>query len=169
MIRKIKIFTLGGSIDKTYSMLESDFVVGEPEVKNTFKHANTGFIIEYEEFLRKDSLEISDAEREELRDMIEKDKSKYILITHGTDTIHHTARALSAIRDKVIILTGAMRPAAFRDTDAQFNLGGAVIALQTLADGVYIVMNGKVFNPLNIRKNMETGRFEEKNEREETE
>jgi len=160
-IKKIKIYTLGGSIDKTYSMKESDFVVHDPQVGSILKQANVTVPYEIEEFLRKDSLEINEDEREVLCKKILADPYDYIIITHGTDTMHLTGKALSSIENKVIVITGAMRPASFKETDANFNIGAAFIAVQTMPPGVYMVMNGKIFNPEKVVKNFDKKAFEE--------
>ena len=160
--KKIKIYTLGGSIDKNYSMEESDFVVDFPKVDAILKQANTTIPYEIEEVLRKDSLEISATDRQSLVKKILAESCKHIIITHGTDTMHLTGQTLSSIKDKVIVITGAMRPASFKNTDAEFNIGAAFIAVQTLPPGVYMVMNGKIFDPTRVHKNFEIKAFEEK-------
>lgn len=157
---KIKVFTTGGSIDKIYSTRESNFVVDEPQVFAIFQDANVGFDFEIESLTRKDSLELSDSDRQLIAHKVRSTPEKYILITHGTDTMISTALELIGISGKVIVLTGAMQPAAFKYSDAPFNIGGAVVALQTLPEGVYLVMNGKVFDPRHARKNMALDRFE---------
>ena len=159
---KIKIFTLGGSIDKNYSMQESDFIVDVPQIGKILNEANVTLPYEIEEIVRKDSLEITDEERTTLRKKIENEAVKHIIITHGTDTMHLTGKALSSIKDKVIVITGAMQPASFKDTDAHFNIGTAFMAVQTFEPGVYIVMNGQVFDPNSVGKNMVTRSFEKK-------
>ncbi|MFC2134690.1 asparaginase domain-containing protein [Bacteroidota bacterium] len=160
--KKIKIFTLGGSIDKNYSMEKSDFVVDAPQISKVLEEANVTFPFEVEEIIRKDSLKITDDERTLLRKKIENETAKRIIITHGTDTMHLTGQALQSIKDKTIVITGAMQPAAFKNTDAHFNIGTAFIAVQTLDPGVYIVMNGQVFDPNDMKKNMDTKTFEKK-------
>ncbi|MEW5872546.1 MAG: asparaginase domain-containing protein [Chloroflexota bacterium] len=157
---KIKVFTTGGSIDKAYSTQSSSFEVGEPQVASILCDANAAFEYEIEPLLRKDSLEITPAERAALVDRVRSDPHHYILITHGTDSMIATGLALADIPGKVIVLTGAMQPAEFRHTDAHFNLGGAITALQTLPEGVYIVMNGQVFDPQYAKKNLAQNRFE---------
>ncbi|MBA3712495.1 MAG: asparaginase [Pyrinomonadaceae bacterium] len=150
---KIKIFTTGGSIDKIYDLHASDFLVGSPQVGDMLREAKVTVAFEVEEFARKDSLQITDEEREQLKRLVADDSARRIVITHGTDTMHLTAQALSTIADKVIVLTGAMQPASFKDTDARFNVGCAFIAVQTLPAGVYVVMNGRVFDPFRVKKN----------------
>jgi L-asparaginase len=157
---KIKIFTTGGSIDKTYDLHASEFLVGPPQIGNVLREANVTVPFEVEEFTRKDSLQITDEEREQLKQLVSSDPAHRIIITHGTDTMNLTGQALSTIPGKVIILTAAMQPASFKDTDAHFNIGCAFIAVQTLPDGVYLVMNGRVFDPFRINKNTELRCFD---------
>jgi L-asparaginase len=157
---KIKVFTTGGSIDKIYSTRESNFVVDEPQVAGIFQQANVVFEYEVAQLFRKDSLELSESDRWMITQKVRAAQERYILITHGTDTMIATALELLGTPDKVIVLTGAMQPAAFKDSDAAFNVGSAVVALQTLPEGVYVVMNGKVFDPRYARKNLEMDRFE---------
>ena len=158
---KIKIFTTGGSIDKFYSTQESTFVVGEPQIGNILQEANVTLDFEVESLLKKDSLDITDDDRRMIFEKVKSDPHRHIVITHGTDTMIVTARMLAQIPDKVIVLTGAMQPAAFKKTDAACNVGCAIIAAQTLPNGVYVVMNGRVFDPHKAVKNLEVGRFEE--------
>jgi L-asparaginase len=158
---QIKIFTTGGSIDKVYSTQSSQFEVGSSQVWPILDEANLNLEYEIEALLAKDSLEITDADREMIAGRVRQEACRHILITHGTDTMINTALVLTDIPGKVIVLTGAMQPAAFKRSDATFNLGFALAALQTLPDGVYIAMNGRVFEPLKVRKNPQLDRFEE--------
>lgn len=157
---KVKIFTTGGSLDKGYSTQQSAFVVQEPQIRTILEEANVTLNYEVESLLRKDSLEITDADREIILEKVRAEPASHILITHGTDTMAQTGRILSSIRGKTIVLTGAMQPAAFKRTDAHFNIGFAIAALRTLPEGVYIAMNGAIFDPHNVRKDMELDRFE---------
>ena len=159
--QRIKIFTTGGSIDKIYSTQSSQFVVGAPQAGAILADANVTCAYEIEALLTKDSLEISAEDREMLAARVRGEPCARILITHGTDTMVNTALALTDISGKVIVLTGAMQPAAFKRSDAAFNLGFALAALQTLPEGVYIAMNGRIFDPLRVRKNIGLDRFEE--------
>jgi L-asparaginase len=156
----IKIFATGGSIDKTYSTKSSDFVVADPQIDDILRDANVSIAYEIVSLMKKDSLEITPADRQLIVEAVTAAPQQRIIITHGTDTMIDTAQALTGIPDKVIVLTGAMQPAAFKHTDAAFNIGCAVIAVQILPDGVYIVMNGKIFDPHNARKNIDRNRFE---------
>lgn len=157
---KLKIFTTGGTIDKIYFDDLSDYEVGEPQVDEILREAKVRFEYEIHEVVRKDSLYMTDEDRAMLRKLIEADSHRLILITHGTDSMVETARYLYNIADKVIVLTGALTPAHFRKTDAAFNVGCAVGALQVLPPGVYIAMNGQVFPADKVRKNRSAGCFE---------
>ena len=157
---KLKIFTTGGTIDKVYFDDLSNYEVGDPQVEEILKEAKAGFGYEIEEIVRKDSIYITDEDRAVLRRRIEADSNRLILITHGTDTMADTARFLLGIPDKVIVLTGALAPARFRKSDAAFNIGCAVGALQALQPGVYIAMSGCIFPADKVRKNREAGCFE---------
>jgi L-asparaginase len=157
----IKIYTTGGSIDKAYSTQESSFVVGEPQIGSILRQANVALEYEVESLLKKDSLEITDHDRQKIADRIAADPHRQIVITHGTDTMVETALRLTSVGGKVIVLTGAMQPAAFKESDAAFNVGCAILAVQTLPEGVYVVMNGRVFDPHHAQKNLDLDRFEE--------
>ena len=158
---KVKIFTTGGSIDKGYSTEESDFIVGEPTIEQILIEANVTLDYEIVSLIKKDSLEISDDDRRAIYERVKTDPNRYIVITHGTDTMIQTAQALSQIPNKVIVLAGAMQPSTFKVSDAAFNVGGAILAVQTLPEGVYIAMNGRILNPQESIKNLELDRFEE--------
>ncbi len=157
---RIKIFTTGGSLDKGYSTGESAFVVQEPRIEEILAEANVTFEYEIEPLFRKDSLEITEGDREVIVEAVKGEPCERILITHGTDTMAETGQRLSSVQGKTIVLTGAMQPASFKHTDAHFNIGFALAVLQTLPHGVYIAMNGGVFDPHEVRKNMELDRFE---------
>lgn len=113
--------------------------------------------------LRKDSLHITAEDRELLRAAIAAQPARHVLVTHGTDTMVETAQVLASITDKTIVLTGALNPARFRGSDAEFNIGTAVGAVQSLPPGVYIAMNGRVWDPRRVRKNVAANRFEAAN------
>ena len=158
---KIKIYTTGGTIDKVYFDQKSDYQVGDPQAKGVLERANVVLDYEVESLMKKDSLDLTDTDRQLIRKSVESTPLTNIVITHGTDTMIDTARVLKDIADKTIVMTGSMYPAQFRDSDAVFNIGCAVTAAQTLPPGVYIVMNGRIFNPKKARKNVELNRFEE--------
>jgi L-asparaginase len=157
----LEIFTTGGTIDKVYFDAKSTFQVGEPQISEVLREANLTIDYRVTSLLRKDSLELNDDDRALIRRAIEDCDAEEIVITHGTDTLIDTARALAGIAGKTVVLTGAMQPARFRLTDAVFNIASAIIAAQTLDSGVYIAMNGRIFDPFKSRKNVEMNRFEE--------
>lgn len=156
----IKIFTTGGTIDKIYFDANSEFQVGEPQIAEVLTEANVTFAFEVESVLRKDSLDMTDADRQLIRARVAQDACERILVTHGTDTMIQTALALRDIPGKTIVLTGAMQPARLRVSDAFFNIGFAIAAAQLLPPGVYIAMNGEIFDPHSARKNVAKHQFE---------
>jgi L-asparaginase len=157
---QLAVFSMGGTIDKIYFDDLSDYTVGEPQVGLILAGANLDLDFEVIEVARKDSLYVTDGERRELRRRIADDPRRFVLVTHGTDTMAETAKVLADIPDKVIVLTGAMTPARFAASDATFNVGCAVGAVQALPPGVYLAMNGRVFAAGAVRKNRQKGRFE---------
>ncbi len=157
---KLLVITVGGTIDKVYFDASSAYEVGEPTVPHIYQ--STGATLDYEmlPLMRKDSLEMDDADRALICDACEKADQDNILITHGTDTMSVTAEALKGIKGKTIVLTGAMAPARFRETDAVFNIGFATSSAQAMPPGIYIAMNGQIFPAGKVRKNREAGCFE---------
>jgi len=157
---QIAIFTTGGTIDKVYFDAKGGYEVGVPMVQRILQDARVLVDVSVTELLRKDSLQMTDADRDTIRQALVDSASTRIIVTHGTDTMIETARVLKAVRDKTIVLTGALQPARFTDSDAPFNLGMAMAAVQTLPAGVYVVANGTVFPADGVRKNRELNRFE---------
>ncbi|MCW8904208.1 asparaginase domain-containing protein [Sedimenticola sp.] len=157
---KIKIYTTGGTIDKIYFDQKSEFQVGEPQILELLREANITFDFEVESLMRKDSLDMNDADRALIAERILKDSNERILLTHGTDTMVETAKALVGIPGKTIVLVGSMQPARLRYSDAIFNIGYAVATVQMMPPGIYVAMNGQVFDPLHARKNVAGHRFE---------
>ena len=155
----ILVVTTGGTIDKVYFDAKSEFEVGRSMVGDLLREAQVHAPYETLEVLRKDSLDLTDADRELIRASIAAKPNRRVVVTHGTDTMTQTARALVAIEGKTIVLTGALSPARFANTDAAFNVGMAFAAVQTLSDGVYIAMNGRVFDARRVRKDRATNRF----------
>ncbi|MFL6547569.1 MAG: asparaginase domain-containing protein [Povalibacter sp.] len=155
----IVIVTTGGTIDKAYFDALSEYQVGETMVAQLLKIGRVAYPWRIVELLRKDSLDLTDEDRNRLQQTVGELPERRVVITHGTDTMTDTARALSGIRDKVIVLTGALAPARFSESDATFNLGMAFAAVQVASAGVYIAMNGQVFNADEVRKDREQGRF----------
>ena len=160
MISKLLIITTGGTIDKIYFDDKSDYQVGEPQISQILHLMHVAFDFEVSALMRKDSLHITDDDRRLIRAAISASDTAHILITHGTDTMVETAAELVGIEGKTIVLTGALNPARFRDSDAIFNIGCAVGAVQALPPGVYIAMNGKVWDPEHVRKNRRQNVFE---------
>ena len=157
---QIEIFTTGGTIDKVYFDAKGAYHVGAPMVRELLVHARLSEIPEITELLRKDSLEMTEADRQVIRAAVVASAAPRILLTHGTDTMVATARALAGIAGKTIVLTGALQPGRFADSDAAFNLGLAFGAVQLCSAGVYVVANGRVFPADKVRKNLELNRFE---------
>ena len=141
----IRFITTGGTIDKIYFDELSQFEVGDSQVRHVLTEALVGFDYDVVPMMQKDSLELTDADRQQLQDFVASDDAERYVITHGTDTMPQTADALADLTDKTIVLTGALSPARFRSTDAVFNVGMAVAAVQVAAPGVYIAMSGRVF------------------------
>ncbi len=158
---KVKFLTTGGTIDKVYFDAKSEFQVGSPQVLEVIKEANVTFEFEIESILQKDSLDMNDADRQLIRQRVEAEPCTRIVVTHGTDTMVETGRALLGIAGKTVVLTGSMQPARFRSTDAVFNIGTAIGAVQCLRAGVYLAMNGRIFDPQHTRKNRERNCFED--------
>lgn len=156
----IKIFTTGGTFDKIYFDAKSEFHIGDPIIPALLEEANVSFEFEVESLLKKDSLDMDETDCATIRNAVGKAAQDKILITHGTDTMVETARALEDIADKTIVLFGAMQPARMRYSDAMYNLGVASAAVQLLPAGVYLAMNGKIFDPRKVTKNRAFNRFE---------
>ena len=161
MNMKIKIFTTGGTIDKMYFDQKSEYQVGDPQARGVLEKANVVVEYEVESILKKDSLDLTDSDRELIKNKVVSAPFDKIIVTHGTDTMIETAGELESVSGKTIVMTGSMYPAQFKESDAVFNLGAAITAVQILEPGVYIAMNGRIFTPRSARKNVELNRFEE--------
>lgn len=148
----IKIFTTGGTFDKVYFDAKSEFEVGDSVVGRLLEQAHVRQAYEIQPLMRKDSLELTDTDRARIRELVAARPERRVVVTHGTDTMTDTARALEGLRDKTIVLTGALAPARFAESDAVFNVGMAFAAVQSLPDGVYICMNGQVFRAAEVVK-----------------
>lgn len=157
---RLTIVTTGGTIDKIYFDARSDYQIGEPEIGRILRELNVAFRYEVLSLLRKDSLELDDADRTLIRQTIACQDNDRFVVTHGTDTMVETGLALAGLPDRTIVLTGALNPARFIGSDAVFNIGCAVAAAQCLAHGVYIAMNGRIWRPETVRKNRSANRFE---------
>lgn len=161
---EITFIQTGGTIDKDYPKTTKGyaFEICEPAVKRILGKLNPVFDYEIISILKKDSLDINDKDREMILKTCQKIKNNKIIITHGTDTMIETAKKLNVIKDKTIIITGAMRPERFSNSDAPINIGLAIGGVQTLPDGVYIAMHGKVYCWNKVKRNEQTGQFIDK-------
>ncbi|MEM1154425.1 MAG: asparaginase domain-containing protein, partial [Pseudomonadota bacterium] len=142
---KVHIITTGGTIDKVYFDAKSHYQIGEPIVADLLERMRVNFSFTIEQAMRKDSLEINDEDRAIIKTLVERCDGKHVLITHGSDSMVATARSLTGVSGKCIVLTGALQPAAFANSDAVFNIGCAIGALQSKDSGVYIAMSGQIF------------------------
>jgi L-asparaginase len=160
-MQHLTIVTTGGTIDKIYFDDKSTFQIGAPQIGDILQALGVAFTFDVLPVLRKDSLHMDEHDRAAIRTAIEQQSHRHVLVTHGTDTMVETAQALVDLTGKVIVLTGALNPALFQGSDAVFNIGCAVGAVQTLPDGIYIAMNGRIWDPARVRKNRDANRFEQ--------
>ena len=159
-MQPIKIFTTGGTIDKVYFDAKSTYEVGEPNISRVLAELPLDLDYTVTSILQKDSLEITPADRNLVVAAVQDAEERHIIVTHGTDTMVDTAKALHEVAgDKTIVLTGALEPALFKTSDAMFNIGCAIAAVQALGPGAFITMNGRIFESGNVVKNVELGRF----------
>lgn len=160
----IRIFITGGTFDKEYNELNGELFFKDSHLPEMLKLGRSKIDVDIRTLMMIDSLKMTDDDRELIVRQCESAKENKIVITHGTDTMTDTAKLLaSTIKNKTIVLTGAMIPYKFGSSDGLFNLGSALAFVQTLPPGVYIAMNGKYFNADNVRKNKQTGEFTELN------
>ncbi|MCM8543306.1 MAG: asparaginase domain-containing protein [Lentisphaeraceae bacterium] len=151
-MKKMKIFTVGGTIDKIYFDAQSEYEVGSPTIEKMLERFNVYFDYSITSLFQKDSLEMTDEDRSKIFKAVSECSEENILITHGTDTMDQTARALSDIKGKTIVLTGSLLPANFRESDAEFNIGCALGGMWSADPGVYIAMNGFIFSWRDVYK-----------------
>ena len=161
----ILVLTTGGTIDKQYFDALSKYQITDSIVTRLLEVARVRHPHLVEEVLRKDSIDITDEDRAQIVEHVRRAKHSRVVITHGTDTMTVTATALASIAGKTIVLTGALAPARFSESDAAFNLGMAFATAQTAAQGVYIAINGCVFRGDEVVKNHELGWFTRKQEK----
>ena len=158
----IRIFITGGTFDKEYNELNGQLYFKDSHLPEMLALGRNLVPVETRTLMMVDSLEMTDDDRELIAEHCVKSPEAKIIITHGTDTMAETARRIAErVNDKTIVLTGAMVPYKFGSSDGLFNLGSAMAFVQTLPAGVYVAMNGRYFNANNVRKNKETGEFEE--------
>jgi L-asparaginase len=162
----IRIFVTGGTFDKEYNEIEGSLYFKNTHVGEMLKLGRCKVPVEVQTLMMVDSLEMSHSDRNQIVDECKKASEDRIIITHGTDTMEVTARVLGQLmKEKTIVLTGAMIPYKFGSSDGLFNLGSALAFVQTLPTGVYVVMNGRHFHWHDVRKNRTTGEFEEAKEK----
>jgi len=161
----IRIFLTGGTFDKEYNELTGQLFFKDSHLPEMLSLGRNLVPVDIRTLMMIDSLEMTDTDRDLIaKHCMEADEDR-IIITHGTDTMSETAKILAAtVKGKTIVLTGAMIPYKFGSSDGLFNLGSAMAFVQSLPHGIYVVMNGKYFNADNVRKNKETGQFEELNQ-----
>lgn len=158
----IRIFVTGGTFDKEYNELNGQLHFKETHLPKLLSMGRNLVETRIVTLMMMDSLEMTDADRNIILENCQSCPEKQIVISHGTDTMTETARVLAqSIKNKTIVLTGAMIPIQFGSSDGLFNLGSALAFAQALPHGIYIAMNGRYFNWDNVRKNRETGYFEE--------
>ncbi|MEO7984499.1 MAG: asparaginase domain-containing protein [Bacteroidota bacterium] len=158
----IRIFITGGTFDKEYNELNGELYFKDTHLSDLLEMGRSKVAVEIRTLMMVDSLEMTDNDRDLIVHQCNNCEEKQIVITHGTDTMSETAKVLAKkVKGKTVILTGAMIPIKFGSSDGLFNLGSALAFAQTLAPGVYVAMNGRCFNWDNVRKNKQTGVFEE--------
>lgn len=160
-VGQITIIQTGGTIDKDYprKIKGYSFEIGEPAVLRILSKIDLCLNYHLISAFTKDSMDIDLSDREKLLKICQQDQNKHILITHGTDTMLETARFLNSIKDKTIVLTGSFKPEKFKDSDAEFNLGLALGAVQLLGKGVYIAMNGLIIPIDKADRDFTSGKF----------
>ncbi len=158
----IRVFVTGGTFDKEYNELDGKLYFKDTHLPEMLTLARCKVPVAVRTLMMVDSLEMTPADRQLIVQQCMAAAEERIVVTHGTDTMEVTAKALGeAVREKTIVLTGAMVPYKFGSSDGLFNLGSALALVQTLPHGVYVAMNGRYFPWDNVRKNRKTGEFEE--------
>lgn len=155
----VLVVTTGGTLDKIYFDANSRYEVGMSVAGRLLVQADVRAPFEIVELMRKDSLDLTDEDRSRIHDTVSEAPQSRIVITHGTDTMTDTARTLADIKSKVIVLTGALAPARFAESDAMFNLGMAFAAVQILPAGSFIAMNGRIFDAARVKKDRQRNAF----------
>lgn len=158
----IRVFITGGTFDKEYNEITGQLYFNDTHMHDLLEMGRNKASVEIRTLMMVDSLEMTDEDRTLIAYQCNQCDETQIVITHGTDTMSDTAKILSEkVKDKTIVLTGAMIPIKFGSSDGLFNLGSALAFAQTLPPGVYVAMNGRYFQANNVRKNKQTGMFEE--------
>ena len=159
---KIKVFTCGGTFEKVYNPISGELGFKDSCIPNILKRSRITTKVDFEELFFKDSLDMDNDDRLMIAHRIKAEAIKNIVVIHGTDTMVQTAQTIKehTSQDKVVVITGAMLPFSIKESDAMFNFGGAFIATQTLAPGIWISMNGHIFRSDDVEKNKRKGVFE---------
>jgi len=158
----VRIFITGGTFDKEYNEITGQLYFKDTHMHDLLELGRNKVPVEIRTLMMVDSLEMTDEDRELIAHQCNHSEEERIIITHGTDTMSETAQYLAQkVKNKTIVLIGAMIPIKFGSSDGLFNLGSALAFAQTLPVGVYVAMNGRYFNWDNVRKNKQTGMFEE--------
>ena len=158
----VRIFVTGGTFDKEYNELTGQLYFKDSHLPEMLELGRCLVSVDIRSLMMIDSLEMTDMDRDLIARHCEEAEEAHIIITHGTDTMAQTAQILhEKIKGKTVVLTGAMIPYKFGSSDGLFNLGSALAFVQTLPPGVYVAMNGRYFHAQNVRKNKQSGVFEE--------
>ena len=158
---KLYILAVGGTIDKVYFDALSDYKIGPPAAAEILQRINVNFDYDISQAISKDSLDMTDADREEILAAVQAHPANHVIITHGTDTMVDTGQVLKQALGKTVVIMGAMQPAIMKLTDADFNLGVAVAAVQALPEGVYLCMNGRIYDVDRVAKNRSESQFQD--------
>ena len=158
---KLHILAVGGTIDKVYFDALSDYKIGPPAATEILQRVKVNFDYDVSQIISKDSLDMTDADREEILAAVQAHPANHVIITHGTDTMVATGQVLKQALGKTIVIMGAMQPAIMKLTDADFNLGVAVAAVQALQEGVYLCMNGRIYDVDKVSKNRAQSQFQD--------
>ena len=158
----IRIFVTGGTFDKEYNEITGELFFKDTHLQEMLRLGRSRLDVEVRTLMMIDSLEMTAADRLLIAEQCNQAAENKIIITHGTDTMADTAMLLAEkVKNKTVVLTGAMIPYKFGSSDGLFNLGSALAFVQSMPNGVYVAMNGRIFNWDNVRKNKKTGEFEE--------
>ena len=159
---KILFIQTGGTIDKDYPKTNAGyaFEIDEPAVSRVLEKSFLGFEFNVVSLFKKDSMDILEEDRQALKAMLSSTDYSKIIVTHGSDTMVETAQFVGNVKNKTILFTGSYRPQRFAESDADFNIGVAVGAINVLSEGTFIAMNGKIMQPETCYKHPETGFFE---------
>jgi L-asparaginase len=158
---KLQVLAVGGTIDKVYFDALSEYHIGAPAASEILQRVKANFDYDVTQIISKDSLDMTDEDRREILSEVQTHPGEHVIITHGTDTMVDTGQVLKAVTGKTIVIMGAMAPAIMKLTDADFNLGVAVAAVQALPQGVYLCMNGRIYNVDRVIKNRAEGQFQD--------